>query len=128
MIPMTLLNTGRKITIFLHKMHDREWLLAVFHHRNKNIFGKGILSLAICLSLFTFWISTKMPRVRHFEQQQQQKIWKSSKLLRNAWLCWYMTFHLILPASYLLYCTLAFHFIFYSPLLKTVSAREGINI
>lgn len=78
---MTLLNIGRKTIIFLHKMHDTEWLLAMFYHKNENIVGKGIFSLAL------FWIldhcedQMKSHIQKHFEPTKW--IYKSSNFLKN---------------------------------------------
>lgn len=55
---MTLLNIGRKTIIFLYNMHDTEWLLAMFHHKNENIIGKGIFSLVLS------WILDHIVRIK----------------------------------------------------------------
>lgn len=84
-------------------MHDTEWLLAMFHHKNENIIGKGIYSLALSWILVHCEDQLKCHMQKHFEPikwiHKCNNIFKSGVILGK----WKSCLLAILPATYATY-------------------------
>ena len=71
--------------IFLYKIHDSEWLLAMFHHKNENIIGIGIFFSCFIVD---FRPHCEDPMTHHMQKTNKQKP-KTNQFEPIQWICKY---------------------------------------